>query len=127
MSGIRGTTGIIVMSTFDKGLLSATIDANGIAWVTYAGPPFTLWQLLESNAVGAVTRRSSADSSDVLEPIFRAGPCCWILCLQYCGEGVPPSFPLATLAQVALTGINALSERYPAISTDWNVVTEGVV
>jgi hypothetical protein len=27
----------------------------------------------------------------------------------------------------SLTGINALSERYPAISTDWNVVTEGVV
>jgi len=43
---------------FDKDLLSATIDTNGIAWVTYTRPPFTVWQLMESDATGSVTRRS---------------------------------------------------------------------
>ena len=60
------------MPTFDRELLSATIDRNGIAWVSYAEPPYTLWQMVESDAVGTVKRRSSSDSQDVLEPIVRA-------------------------------------------------------
>ena len=106
------------MPTFDRELLSATIDRNGIAWVSYAGPPYTLWQMVESDAAGTVKRRSSSDSQDVLEPIVRAGPCHWKLCVQYCGDGEPPAFPLSALAIVFEVGVNTLSKRFPAISAE---------
>ncbi|WP_152555476.1 hypothetical protein [Sphingomonas sp. FUKUSWIS1] len=115
------------MKVFDKDLLSATIDTNGIAWVTYAGPPFTVWQLVESDATGSVTRRSSSDSDLLLEPVIRAGSCCWMLCVQYCGDGKPPPFPLANLAEVFLVGINTLSERFPAIAADRPTTAESIV
>ena len=115
------------MPAFDKDLLSATIDTNGIAWVTYAGSPFTVWQLVESDATGTVTRRSSSHSDLLLEPVIQAGSCCWMLCVQYCADGDQPSFTLDALTEVWLIGVNRLSERFPAILADWSTTAEGNV
>ncbi len=115
------------MPTFDKDLLSATIDTNGIAWVTYAGPPFTVWQLVESDATGSVTRRSSSHSDLVLEPVIQAGSCCWMLCVQYCADGGQPAFTLDALAEVWTIDVNTLSKRFPAIWADSPSTAQGVV
>lgn len=115
------------MPAFDKHLLSATIDTNGIAWVTYAGPPFTVWQLVDSDAPGTVTRRSSSHSDLLLEPVIQAGSCCWMLCVQYCADGGRPSFTFDALTEVWTIGVNTLSKRFPAIWADRPPTAEGIV
>jgi hypothetical protein len=117
----------VIVPAFDKDLRSATIDTNSIAWVIYAGPPFTVWQLVESDPTGTVTRRSSSHSDLLLEPVIRAGSCCWMICVQYCADGGRPSFTLDALTEVWMVGVNTLSERFPAILADWPTTAEGIV
>ena len=103
------------MADFDKEQLQATVDGNGIAWISYPGPPYILWQFVEVNPAGDVVKFSSQPSADqVFEPIIRAQSAHWRLAVQFCGDGRAPDMTFEVIADVAAAGVNALAHRYPS-------------
>jgi len=99
---------------FDKTLLSASVDAVGIAWVLWPGPPAVLHQLVEVDKAGRPRRWASTIREDTLLPvIIRAGTCHWRLSVAWCGEGPVEGFDLTAQGEIACCGIDAISARYP--------------
>ena len=99
---------------FDKGSLSASVDAGGIAWVLWPGPPAVLHQLVEVDKAGRPRRWASALREDLLmEPIFKAGSCHWRLSVAWVGDGPIKWLGIEALAEIACSGINAISARFP--------------
>ena len=107
------------MVEMDKALLQAVVDNNGIAWINYPGPPYILWQLVEVDSSGNLTKHSSAPPKDqMFDPVFRARSAHWKLAVQFCGDGVTPGMTLEVMGEVACAGINALASRFPGFFED---------
>ncbi len=101
------------MASFDPSTLEVAIDDCGQCWITYPGPPLTIWELIEIDGEGQDGAQWTHERLPALEPVWRLGARQWMLCLRHRSDGTALVYSLNELSVLAARAIHTLAGVVP--------------